>query len=432
MEPLEAFYKSISKYFNLLMTVTAVSFILLVYPKGIDYDKPLEELYELKKLEEWYHSNAEIDSTILKELGLDVMAKMPASVAVNETRVVSNISKSRIRHSSLFTFDFIEGIELIADGYDTEFIFTFHINFGASFLERNVLEWISYIKKNEPPFIPLPNWQSINVIDSDSKKYDFDYIIVRTFKINNYYTFEVEGFSFLYGLPGMMISPGEMVSPRKTINSRNWMQPDSPESRGSVIATVKDFEPYYLWDLQPSNWVNQFVNDTISDFVSSYSLSDFPGLRSILSLVGDQNIDNAITTLQQKRDEAKKISFVGISVSFYQLFIFIPILLLYINAFLFTHLRQLNETLQNQGSDFTYPWIGKYDSTFSRVLSVLLIVMLPTLVSMANYIKYSNFITGWLDATYFILTILLFIVGVKIEEENINLRENANPNSPPP
>jgi len=434
MEPLEAFYKSISKYFNLLMTVTAVSFILLVYPKGIDYNKPLEELYELKNLEIWYLSNADvgsilsnaIDSVIYnseesffsEEFDVDLLGSVPTTITSDEIKL--ELMSYGLRGDYEFTGSFItlffHGIETVVKNHGAAFAFTFHIKYGSPIQNRSVSEWFSFFNKNEVPFIPIPVWESINYVDSVSEKSNFFFVSLKTIKNNDSYTFKIEGFS------------------NSTAQKEEERKGTSFESKGSVIATIDDFEPYYLRDLRPLNWVNLFENDTKDDFFSFFEpdrLPVFPALRTVQSLIGDQNIDNAITTLQEKRDEANKISLLGISVSFYPLFIFIPILLLYINSFLFTHLRQLNQILKITNAGFVYPWFGTYSAEDSRSFSVFLIVILPAAVSIGNYIKYFNFITGWLNVIYVMLTIVLFIIGLKVEKENINLRENANPNSPP-
>ena len=447
MENLFETYKSIKQYYNLLLTIIATGFILLLSTKENVYEKPLNELTTLRNLEinkyEQYIRGFCGGNDFLPIEARDTFPYLGSYAFPN---LSSNIAKFII---SLYRGDG-ETLNLITEEFpnpDWEVVPI--VEYDKPPVDGTMTEWKDWIKSTNSAKYYKPNWESAQL--SWSRLIGTTPSIIRHFLLKQSefkrnpgeYTFRA-----YLDLKINQNDTSQYVS-RRSKRYDWWTKYDTltfqtilelegdlrdsidNDSRFIIKGDVNSDSPQNLQGTGVYNWLS---TSEIWSNISSYNElgeSILPGLHSVWADVSNKTIDGAFVTLLDKKNNSKTLSIFGLSVSFLLALILVPVAFLFAEIFLLMHLHQLNKEIAKVNEQIVYPWIGAYNFLLAKITSVVIFAVLPFTLCIVGILRYFDWIGIWSLVIALILSIFVGITGVCVELENrklrrVNIRSAAN------
>jgi len=354
MEQILETYKSTKQYFNLLLTITATGFILLLSPKENNFEKPLAELNALKSLDlndyERYIRGFCGGSGLLPN---ELKEGHIPSWSRNITYFIDSLYAEGGENLNLITEEF--------PNPDWNVIPI--VEYDEPPVDGTVSEWENWIKSNNNAKYYTPDWNTARM--SSSRAIGATPVIIRHFLIKQS---EFKRNPGEYAFRGYLDLKFNEIDTSQYANIRSkrhdwWTKYDTMEFRSLfelkgnlrdsidseyrfiIEGEVNSFNPQTLEGTGVYNWLSKSKRWTEISSNNELGESILPGLHSVWTDVSDKTLNDAYITLMNERNNSKTVNIFGLSVSFLLALILVPIAFLFAEIFLLLHLSQLNKEI---------------------------------------------------------------------------------------
>jgi len=428
MENLTEILKTIKQYFHLLLGISATGLALLLSPKENDYKGQLSELNTLKRLDPRQYEN-------YARGFIGVNSLLPYNTwAQWEDGITSQIKKAYTQRNE--TINLLEG-KFPNPDWEIKPI----IIIEKPLIDGTLKDWEKWIKSKVNANYYTPDWSSANT--SMSQQVGNELIIVRHFILRqSEYKRNPGEYSYRAYLdkeineidtskyPNIKNkrwnwwSRFDTISSQTFFENKNGLRDSIGNQKRFIIEGDVDSKPQteingtsvYNWLQKSNEWKQISKTDELGESI-------LPELHSVWTEVSDKSINDAIAYLTNKRNEAKTISLIGISVSFLLALIIIPLAYFLVSVYLLLHLKYLNRKMATLTENITFPWIGLYDFTLARLITFLTFIAIPLGLCIGIIIRYNDWVDKNLIVLSSVLTFFVFLTGIAIEFQNKKIRK---------
>lgn len=416
MEKIAEVLKTINTYFNILLTISIISLALLLSPKVDDYQSAIRELQVLKNISSKDYINHVNWLTAHDERFL------PPGYNYADTTIFTKTIKS--------FYPAIKMIDVRPETTPDWKIYPIISNYKAPPIDSTLQGWNTWFHSKEPVTCYLPDWKR-GAIRRTPPNFDNLTLMLRAFTVKERAPGTTGDYIFRAYFDTVTNQAAADARTRDSLRVDWWSEFDTVDM---VYETFIDDHPVFqgyllkgaevnIKESSVNEWIPRSIYRDLLMVQSPAGERFLPALHDIWSEVQSRTINDALTYLENKKAESKKVTLLGIDFSFLFVLVIIPLAYFLLNIFLFLHLKYLEGLVQSIDEKMVFPWIGLYQFPLAKLITFLIFVITPIIICVGLIYRFGNLVGSAFKITSVILLAFAVVSGILIIIQSARIRK---------